>query len=1325
VPYLLRRREWARAAALLEELLHRDHSKDTLTAVVPYFEQIAAETEGSSHESVGVVGLLQALVWLDPDQAMSRAVAYRAKALAGGDIGATLSLGNQLLHLLLESGDPEAALSLVNESTELARRAGYGRWTQLSHEGQRLQVLNQLGRAEEVLNAADRLLAEMEQLPEPRVPWRSVPPEIVHPWSVREGILMTARWAASELQRWEAALRYGTAVLRSASRRDAHPIELARARLALVAPLHRRGEAEQARVMLRRCREVLEEHQDWEGLDLVRGEVMALESEFGHEEDALALAEDALRHAYLVGDPDDARKHHVNVALSLERLDREAETVLAHYLAAAIITVRMHAIGLERVLPGLTRSAQARSPSFDAVCRRIADELGVQLRDLVARLPQGDDPDAIIARVVGRARDQREGDPPGLRVALGYVEHYLPLIVTAASGNARARSVLEPMLDRWESIERDSVSAFGRALRRLVAGARGEGVREGLDRPWRDIVDRTLEMLAGRSWLEPPPPKRLLTYGEIPDVLKGMTEAVSLVTAAYDPASAQALGSLMARWRSSPDWARTAAALDQILAGDYRSLSLDDIDALDLWAVASALSFLVKADPDRLGLQDTTALELSRAYEDSAPEHAAALWRSVAANGSRDIAADAAGRIAEMLVRQGDTDGAGRWFEKAMAAEGSRAAARAAVHLGWMLARIGDPQGAEAAYRRALSSGHERWTAIAQLNLGGAFLQGRRFDDAEKLLQLAAASGVPEIAARATNNLAVLHAEVGDLEGAQTAYLQAHGSADPGVSADAAIQLAQFALQEDRRDQARGWLQRAIRDGDAEHMAHAAFLLGTLFSQDGDLDEARFQYEQAVDSGVPRWSDMARLGLARLLEQTGDPRAAEQGWTALLDADDEDVRAWAALDLGRSLQRRGEREAAEAAFRTVTSSGARSELVHRAWRDLGRVLAERGNLTGAIAAMRRAGTAPEPRVAGEATGDLWALLVQQGDLDGARELFPAMVDADLTDWSSPGMVALSVLLYQRGDVETAQAVLRQVMGKGGPGSVAVAAFNLGVMYAELGRDRDAETAYRVAIESEDARFAPTAANNLGNLLAQRGDVQGAKPLYRLALRYEDADARPSAAVSLGRILAGEGNVSEAEALYRIAISSGEVDEAPKAANNLGVLLAERGETQRARAAFETSIAFAHPFESARAARHLGVLLAHIDDVAGARVAFERSIAFGHPLESTFALVSLAELLAQAEDWKGAEGLLKRAAAAGQEEIALLARKVMVSLRLKRDDIGGAIEAYRELAASSDRMVAVQIGLMLAGTLADDGHTGEAETVMSIAMEAQQRGDHGP
>jgi hypothetical protein len=127
----------------------------------------------------------------------------------------------------------------------------------MSGEGQRLQVLAELGRYDEVLAAVEALRPRMAMLPE-----RSEAEEAVVPWNVREALLDTGRTAALYGERHEQALALNAEIVRSKEKRGAGALELARARFNEYGPLLNLERYDEARRLLEGCRSVFEAERD-------------------------------------------------------------------------------------------------------------------------------------------------------------------------------------------------------------------------------------------------------------------------------------------------------------------------------------------------------------------------------------------------------------------------------------------------------------------------------------------------------------------------------------------------------------------------------------------------------------------------------------------------------------------------------------------------------------------------------------------------------------------------------------------------------------------------------------------------------------------------------------------------------------------------------------------------------------------------------------------------------------------------------------------------------------------------------------------------------
>jgi hypothetical protein len=124
-------------------------------------------------------------------------------------------------------------------------------------EVQRLQILNRLGRSQEVLDWVAELRQTMAGLPE-----HGATNERVDPWNVRETILGTGSSAAANLERWEQVLVLNGEQIESMRRRDAPALEVARTAFNDYAPLLRLGRLPEARQLLLGCRDVFDDAHD-------------------------------------------------------------------------------------------------------------------------------------------------------------------------------------------------------------------------------------------------------------------------------------------------------------------------------------------------------------------------------------------------------------------------------------------------------------------------------------------------------------------------------------------------------------------------------------------------------------------------------------------------------------------------------------------------------------------------------------------------------------------------------------------------------------------------------------------------------------------------------------------------------------------------------------------------------------------------------------------------------------------------------------------------------------------------------------------------------
>jgi hypothetical protein len=274
-PYLLRQQQWDLASVMLEQVLRRDGSAETLASVLPLCRRIAAGTKGTERELIdaGVLArVLMAAGRVREAEKIQRDIARQATEQ--GQFRVVSSVMTDLINLLSRTGRFEEALDLVPTMKEHTRRGEFGPWSQLGDEVQRLQLLAALGRHEEVLKSVEQLRGEMRNLPD-----ESEKKELVEPWNVRETILDMGRHSALQLGRWQESLDLNTEKVQIAQARGANLLEIAMRRYNDHDPLLRLQRYQDAHSLLVWCRSVFEARGSAYHLGLIFAALGRLESD--------------------------------------------------------------------------------------------------------------------------------------------------------------------------------------------------------------------------------------------------------------------------------------------------------------------------------------------------------------------------------------------------------------------------------------------------------------------------------------------------------------------------------------------------------------------------------------------------------------------------------------------------------------------------------------------------------------------------------------------------------------------------------------------------------------------------------------------------------------------------------------------------------------------------------------------------------------------------------------------------------------------------------------------------------------------------------------
>ncbi len=496
-PYLLRRHDWDTASRLLEQALTRDpYSPVTAQTVIPSLRCIAEATGEPKDLSV----LAAALRRVDPSEAEILLRRACDQATTGGDHYLAAAAVGHLANLLRDQGRLRDALILTDQQIEYTRQAGLGAWTQLSNQGQRLQILGWLGHHEQVLTDLSVLRDRLAVLPE-----QPADNDAVDPWNVRALILNTGYAAAVALRRWQQALDLNDEITTIKQRRGASAYETARTRFNNCPPLLRLGRLTEAGHLLHDCQDIFETENDIAGLGKVFGARAELEDQRGHLQEAIECGRTAQRLIYVHREPRDVAVSHHNLANYLSHGVGNPAEHRAHRLAATLL---FRLAGDTHRLTGalyLLAASLRRDPhgpdvltlptTLLEVVHLVDAGEGVHFGDLVATVcPDPDTAARALADLLVTAADLPDQPPEATVERL--LTDWDPIITSVATAAATDHTPTEltDALDHHGATT--DWATLVAALRRVLAGERDrERLLVGLDDVDAAIVTATLDRL--------------------------------------------------------------------------------------------------------------------------------------------------------------------------------------------------------------------------------------------------------------------------------------------------------------------------------------------------------------------------------------------------------------------------------------------------------------------------------------------------------------------------------------------------------------------------------------------------------------------------------------------------------------------------------------------------------------------------------------------------------------------------------------------------------------------------------------------------------------
>lgn len=478
VPYLMRRGEYASVGALVGFVSDRDTSPGTtslLSGIVNALKEITAGTD--------LQDLLDPLVAdiesrLYPDQAPALLEGVLKRAEEGEQFGLAVAAARVLAGELMNRGRPAEALSVLETAKERLGPVLDDPWAWLANDGQRLMILASLGRNSEVLHELRQLVDLMKQLPRrrPEVPesewWRAGS----HWWSAAEKIYDAGRLAAANLELWESALELNDKVRVLGAQRKVSPLTGAISAFNDYGPLIGLGRIDDARHTLRECIGVFEGERAVDWLARAYIALATVESSVGSHEEAVGLAERALRYAYASHiDTDSLVVCHSNLATFLHSLfGQYTKSECANRLAAALIafqvgSARTRVIGV--VAEGIAKGGDEfwLPESFGELSGEVARVDGVELRSALEILPpRGRTPDESLMCMIEVAAEAGAQGAPNVDAKLARWRSYIPALASAAGETDVAAPPIGALLDEL----RPESAGLAASLEAVVRGAR-------------------------------------------------------------------------------------------------------------------------------------------------------------------------------------------------------------------------------------------------------------------------------------------------------------------------------------------------------------------------------------------------------------------------------------------------------------------------------------------------------------------------------------------------------------------------------------------------------------------------------------------------------------------------------------------------------------------------------------------------------------------------------------------------------------------------------------------------------------------------------------
>jgi WD40 repeat protein/tetratricopeptide (TPR) repeat protein len=404
-PYLLRSGRWAEATGMLESATDRVLDPETTNRAMGYLRHMLERDDDALGRPAVANLYAKLLSRSDPQAAVPIFLDVLRTSCKTKRFDIAWVAATECAEIYRDHGDLGDALKLTHALKGLTELAGYGPWTRVADECLELSILDKMGKHGKAASRAVELVDLVDKLADD-----SGAPERVTPVSIRSVVLSIAFGAVTSFGDWQIALDLCERIDDNLLRRGASEHERARLRLNRASVLRRLGRVEEAEDVLRHCQAIFEDAADIVLLGEVFRQRAEVRSALGRPDDALTMAQAALRYSYQSPNPDALAGGHDTVARYLAANGHPARVCLAHRTAAIVLRAAVaHAEGGHTAVD----LSDLLEYGPDLIPRTLGDLIetveqlpGVRL-DLVLRFLVSDDADrdALFDRVVLRPRE--------------------------------------------------------------------------------------------------------------------------------------------------------------------------------------------------------------------------------------------------------------------------------------------------------------------------------------------------------------------------------------------------------------------------------------------------------------------------------------------------------------------------------------------------------------------------------------------------------------------------------------------------------------------------------------------------------------------------------------------------------------------------------------------------------------------------------------------------------------------------------------------------------------------------------------------------------